>query len=318
MLISPKAKVSIIILNWNGVNDTLECLKSLYKVNYNNFDIIVVDNASEDDSVEQINKYHKEKNNQIITRKKSHSPVKNYNSNKNLFLIENDKNYGFAEGNNIGIKYALNNLKPDYILLLNNDTIVDKEFLSELINVGDSEDKIGILGPTIYWHNEKNKIQSAGVKLHLNLGMQKVIGLNEIDVGQFKEVSSVDYVSGCALLAKSEIFSEIGYLDRDYFLYWEELDFCFRSRENYLIVHVPPAKIWHKGSVSSTDSTKVYYMIRNCFWFMEKNTSKFHYITFLFFFFTTLFWYRSFILIFYYKDLRSLRCYYKGIKRGLK
>ncbi|MCE5214153.1 MAG: glycosyltransferase, partial [Methanobacterium sp.] len=101
-------KVTIVIVNWNGWEDTIECLKSLYHVNYTNFNIIIVDNHSQDDSVKKI---------------------KDYIENKKLILIVNDENYGFAEGNNIGIRYAQKNFNPDYILLLNNDTIVDKEFL---------------------------------------------------------------------------------------------------------------------------------------------------------------------------------------------
>lgn len=340
-LFNKNANVTIIILNWNGWKDTVECLESLYQIEYTNYDVILVDNNSEDNSLMNIREYCKgkihlksdffkfnSKNKPIniieYAQGRTHT-IKKFDENfqdssaNRLVLIKNDENYGFAEGNNIGIRFALKFLNPDYILLLNNDTVVDKKFLNELIKIGNSNDSIGILGPTVYWYHENNKIQSAGVKLKFNLGMQKVLGLNELDIGQFKEVSSIDYVSGCALLAKSDIFSKVGYFDKDYFLYWEELDLCFRaSNEGYKIVHVPKAKIWHKGSVSSTTGIKVYYMIRNCFWFMKKNTEKKQYFKFLIFFFIFLFWYRSFLLTFYYRDLERLNCYFKGIKDGLK
>ena len=334
--------VAIIILNWNGWKDTIECLESLYQINYSNHDVVLVDNNSKDDSILKIKEYlegklHpksdyfeydvKNKPIDIIEYiydgieiiKEDNENFQNSHSNNKLILIKNDRNYGFAEGNNIGIQHALKFLNSDYVLLLNNDTVVDKQFLDILIKAESSSDNTGVFGPTIYWYDDKIKIQSAGVKLYSKLGIQKVLGLNEIDIGQFKDISSVDYVSGCALLAKSEIFKEIGFLDRDYFLYWEEVDWCYRAHNaGYDIVHVPDGKIWHKGSVSSTSASKVYYMTRNCFWFMKRNVTQQQYAVFLVFFFTLLFWYRSFILAFYYRDLKRLKCYYKGVKTGFR
>jgi len=109
-------KVAIIIVNWDGWEDTIECLESLYRIDYPNYEIIIIDNHSQDDSVRRI---------------------KDYSEGKELTIIENEDNYGFAEGNNIGIRYALKYLKPKYILLLNNDTVVDKDFLKELISAGE-------------------------------------------------------------------------------------------------------------------------------------------------------------------------------------
>jgi len=148
----PNPRVTIIILNWNGWEDTVECLESIFQINYHNFVVIVVDNASEDDSIEKLRQYCNgilKVNSKFFYYSSLNKPIelfeytnneleKTFNSNtKNLsnklFLIKNSKNYGFAKGNNIGIEYAINTFDPDYVLLLNNDTVVDKEFLKELV-----------------------------------------------------------------------------------------------------------------------------------------------------------------------------------------
>ena len=165
--------VSIIILNWNGWKDTIECLESLYQINYPYFNVILLDNGSEDNSIERIKEYtegnfHVES--EFFKYSKENKPVKIFeyteeeikslegienefysiSSNKKLILIKNNKNYGFAEGNNIGMRFILNNLNSDYVLLLNNDTVVDTDFLDELVKVAESEEKIGIVGPKVY------------------------------------------------------------------------------------------------------------------------------------------------------------------------
>ena len=166
-----KPKVSIIILNWNGWKDTIECLESLFNIDYPDYDIVIVDNNSEDKSLMKIRDYCQNKISVTTTSSYNDSkkrPIKffeyDYDPNQfnstsfndlhlkhiNLILIKNDQNYGFAEGNNIGIKFSLTNLDPDYILLLNNDTIVDKLFLNELIIVSTNySDSNIILGSKI-------------------------------------------------------------------------------------------------------------------------------------------------------------------------
>jgi GT2 family glycosyltransferase len=239
-------RVSVVIINWNGWKDTLECLESLFDVNYSNYDVVVVDNNSHDDSVIQI---------------------KDYAPNKELKLIENEKNYGFAEGNNIGIKYALKYFKPDYILLLNNDIVVDKDFLKELVNIGKSDDKIGILGPKIYFYDKPDVIWSAGCKISWKLGRGLHIGIGQTDHGQYDNPKKVEYISGSAFLIKKGVINKIGLMDKKYFLYFEESDWTLRANQaGYKSLYVPNAKVWHKVSQSGggiTKSTGLYYITRN-------------------------------------------------------
>ena len=172
-------KVSIITLNWNGWKDTIECLESLYQITYPNYDIIVVDNGSKDESTAKLEIYcegeikveskffeYSGENKPIkiigYTREEAEAgggkenEVAGLPSNRKLILIKNEKNYGFAEGNNSGMRYALKALNPEYVLLLNNDTVVDKEFLGVLVKAGMSYERIGICGAKLLkMHNPK-------------------------------------------------------------------------------------------------------------------------------------------------------------------
>ena len=180
--------VAVIILNWNGWVDTLECLESLYQISYPNYNIIIVDNDSKDNSIQKIKKYcngeikveskffqYQTKNKpiktieytekEVETNSNQSNSVKGKNqslSSNSLIIIKADKNHGFAGGNNIGINYTIHNLKMDYILLLNNDTVVDPDFLKELVNTAESSDDIGFVGAKTYFYNKENTIQVAG------------------------------------------------------------------------------------------------------------------------------------------------------------
>ncbi|MBV1768357.1 MAG: glycosyltransferase family 2 protein, partial [Methanobacterium sp.] len=308
-----KPNVSIIILNWNGWEDTIECLESLYQIDYPNYNVIVVDNGSEDDSIEKIKEYCTGKikvssdffeydatNKPIkiveITKKESELFSKINGKFKKLILIKNDQNYGFAEGNNIGIRFALSYLNTDYVLLLNNDTIVDRNFLSELVDIEENENNVGILGPTIFYYNDKNRIQSAGVKISWKKGIAISLKRNKIFKDESNNINDVDAVSGCCLLAKSELFKKIGFLNSKYFLYWEETEWCIRTQKlGYRIIHVPNAKIWHKVSATTNKSRGVYefYMIRNMIWFMKEHAQNIHFLIFSIYLLIFRFWFIS-------------------------
>lgn len=201
---------------------------------------------------------------------------------------------------------------------MNNDTIVDPEFISELVKVLENDSHIGIVGPTIYYYNEKDRIQSAGAKISWYKG--KTLHLTNKNDMKINEIRDVDYIMGCALLAKCEVFKKIGYLNKDYFAYWEEVDWCVRAkRAGYRIVRVPTAKIWHKGGATSKKISGFceYQMTRNMFWFMKTNTAKKQYFIFWIYFFGFQFWYSSAVRVIYYKDIQAYKYFLKGVIDGI-
>ena len=255
-------KISVIILNWNGLEDTIECLESLRKATYPNYDVVLVDNGSEGNDVR-------------ILREK----FGNY-----IHIIENDRNYGFAEGMNIGMRNALHDSNPDYFLLLNNDTVVAPNCLAELVKVAESDPLIGIVGPKIRWYHDPNRIQSVGGQLNWWTGQRYLIGYNQIDQGQFDEVREVDWVSGAALLIRRRTVADIGLLHAEYFLYSEEVDWCARCRKaGYKVAFAPAAEVWHKceWETKGIGRYQLYYMTRNRYLFMRRNATRQQFTFFL-------------------------------------
>jgi GT2 family glycosyltransferase len=272
----PVPHISIIILNWNGWEDTIECLESLYRIKYPNYDVILIDNGSTNDSIEKIKEYAYGKiqtessffrydleNKPIdIMEYSVDSVLKGTNSqsirgarHKRTILIKNDRNAGFTGGNNIGISYAMKSLDTDYVLLLNNDTVVDPAFLTELVRAGEINPAVGFLSPKIYFYeygNNTDIIQYAGTKQNLWFFNPELTGIGEKDTGQYDSTSSVDFAHGSCMLIKKITLEKVGLLDPEYFSYREENDICMRGRINGIYsMYVPSAKIWHKGGKST-------------------------------------------------------------------
>jgi len=248
-------RVAVVILNWNGLDDTVECLESLKAMTYANYRVIVIDNGSVADEAGSL-------------RERFGSYV---------HVIENDRNYGFAEGCNIGIRHARETSSPDYVLLLNNDTSVDPGFLSELVSVAESDRTIGIVGAKVFFHHDPRRIQSAGARANMWTGQVSLIGWGEIDTGQFGETRDVQWVGGCAMLIRASAIEDIGLFDADFFAYFEETDLCARCwRAGYRVLCAPTAQLWHKRkiAVDRMDEFRVYYVTRNRFLFMRRNASR--------------------------------------------
>ena len=310
LLITHYPEVSIIILNWNGLEDTIECLESLKKITYTNYEVIVVDNGSQGDDTSVL----QEKFGDYI------------------HLIRNDKNYGYTGGNNIGIRYALKDSSPDYFLILNNDTVVDPDFLGQMIKVAESDASIGIVGPKVYYYDFPSRIQSAGARINMKTSQNSLIGIGQVDTGQYDLQQEVDYVSGCCLLTKKELIQKVGLFDESYFCYWDETDYCARAREaGYKIVYAPHAKIWHKKSVilkpwyktlhrgEQADALpySLYFMTRNNFKFMKKHATKAQYRSFIFYFFGYRFWFTTGVCVLYQRDIKQFIAFYRGVRDGL-
>jgi len=234
--------VWIIIVNWNNVSDLQECIESLNLIRYPNFKILVIDNGSSDESTSYLTKQ------------------------ENITTILLKSNEGFVGGNNIGINYALQN-SADFILLLNNDTLVDPFFLDNLIYEIEKNESCGIAGPLICYQCDRNKIWSAGGKIDLSRGETSMIGIGR-SVEEFSKLNSypVDFITGCALLVKRSVIEKIGLLDSKFFAYYEETEFCYRAKKaGWEIIVVPSSRIWHKISpeVRAASKTVHYYMVRN-------------------------------------------------------
>lgn len=221
-------RVACVVLTWNDKANLLACLDSLSRLSYSNVRIIVSDNGSTDGTIEAV-----------------HAAF------PDVALIENGCNLFWAGGNNVGIEWALGD-GADYVLLLNNDIVVDPDLVSELVRVGRSDPAIGMLAPKIYYYDEElgtggRRLWYAGAKVSMWRGLARHIGIREIDRGQYDALGTTDYVTGCALMAKREVIETIGLIDPTYIAYGEDMDWSYRaSRADFRLVYVPTAKLWHK------------------------------------------------------------------------
>jgi len=253
-------KVTIVFPNWNGKNDTLECLKSLAKLNYqkNNLEIIIADNGSNDGSQDAI--------------KQELAKMTGY---ANLKMIEIGQNIGAPAALNLAIKAA--KLDYDFVWKLDNDVIVDQNSLLYLVKEAIKENKIGMVAGTNYYYDQQTTVWAIGGKVDFTFGLSRNIGKNKQDQDQFKKDFSFDYLPGCALLVKKEVIQKIGLLDEKYFVYYDETDWNIRAKQaGFDLVYLPEAKIWHKASRTTQEGSifKNYYLTRNKLLFIKKFNHK--------------------------------------------
>jgi len=232
-----KGLVSVLIVNWNGKHFLDGCFTTLFAQTYKNFEVIMVDNASKDGSIE----YTKEKYPQIK-------------------LVLNDENYGFAKGNRIGLDYC----KGEYIFLLNNDTELHPDVLKNLVEALQPENVGGVCGKIMSLTNKEKCIFTLP---KINSLTGKAVWINEDS-----EKCKVDYLSGNSLMMKKSIIDKIGFLDEAYFAYFEETDLCARMiRAGYDLMYIPEVIVWHKEMGSTPSWFNKYYMMRNQIRFILKN-----------------------------------------------
>ncbi|KUK83679.1 MAG: putative glycosyltransferase [Microgenomates bacterium 39_6] len=271
-------KLNVVILNWNQADLTIACLNSLLKAKKPQdieLEIILIDNNSSREEKTKIKDFLDRVRFQKRTRKIS------------FVLIENRENLGFAEGNNRGIKQALTN-GADYIFVLNNDTKIDSDCLISLAEAAEKNPQAGIFAPKIYYapgfefhqdrytDNEKGKvIWYAGGEVDWVNILGRHFGVDEVDRGQFDEQKEVFFATGCAFLAKREVFEQIGLFDKRFFLYLEDLDFSLRAvKAGFKILFVPQTIVYHKNAASSGGSgskLQNYYLTRNRLLFASKH-----------------------------------------------
>lgn len=238
-----KSSVLIVVLNWNGGADTLDCLASLKKVTYPNHEILVVDNASNDGSPEQIRRDYPE-----------------------VHLVRNLSNLGYAGGNNTGIAFGLEK-NFDYILLLNNDTTVAPDFLEPLVEAMEAAPEAAASQPKLYYQHEPEVLWCTGASFD-KTNLDFVFENHKVrdDRHSFERVIPVQICVGAALMLRASAIREIGSLDPDLFLMHEESDWCFRARKHgHICLFVPRSHVWHKVSASLgvASPLMVYFGSRN-------------------------------------------------------
>ena len=249
MMGSPK--VGVVIVNWNRKEDVLRCISSVLLSDYDHYQILVVDNASSDGSIEAIEESYPE-----------------------VVILKAEKNLGFTGGNNLGIHWALDR-QFEWVLLLNNDVIIAPDAIRLMVEAIQQDPTIGIAGPIVYHAKQPKIIQSAGgsIDKYWNTAHR---GQNQPDQGQYSQVADVQWVTGCALMARLEMVRRIGLLDERFFAYSEEVDWCLRAhRDGWKIQCVPWAHVWHAGV--STDYNPepyiTYYTVRNHLLLLAKHHS---------------------------------------------
>lgn len=243
-----------IILNWNGKTDTLACLQSLQQAGLKSASTLVVDNGSSDDSVQAIHQRF-----------------------PNVKVIETGQNLGFAAGNNVGIKWGLEQ-DFDAFLLLNNDTLIAPDLMEQFSLAAKQYPSVGIFGAKIYLQSEPMRLDHLGGNWNPRQAKMDFIGMRALDDGKnFEAPFQLDYVCGAAMLVRRGVFEKIGLLDSRFFLYWEESDLCSRAKQaGFEIQFCPQAKIWHKVSASIDKGGKpfkIYFYWRNYLLWLERNFS---------------------------------------------
>lgn len=243
------AKVGIVIVNYNGAAYQNACIDSIYKMNNTDFEIIVVDSGSKDNSIELLEKEF-----------------------PNVHVLKQNENVGVAKGNNIGIDFSLG-LQTEYTLLMNNDVEVDEMLLDNLLSVAEDD---AVVVPKIYYYEPNDLLWFAGGDFIFNKGLTIHYGKKELDKGQYDDLKTIKYAPTCCMLIKNSIFSKVGKMDEKYFMYYDDTDFCLRLMENDIkIIYQPKAIMWHKVSSSTggEDSPlSVYYNTRNRFYFVNKHS----------------------------------------------
>ena len=243
-------KVSIIIVNYNNSNDTIECLKSIENFD-NRLEVILVDNGSNKADFEALEGYMSKE------------------IGINVVLLKNSQNLGFAGANNQGIKKAIER-GADYVLLLNNDTIVEKDFLKNLLIEAERDNNQSIYSPLIFHYPEKDKIWFVGGRFK---GFAEARHIRKIGN------SDTDFLSGCCMLVPANIFSRVGFFDEKFFLYYEDVDFCLRARAQGIKLRIVfDSKIYHKvSSVTKkiNNQIRMRYEYRNRILVIGKNGSLF-------------------------------------------
>ena len=296
---SKSSRVYIVLLNWNGWRDTIECLESVFRSDADDYRVIVCDNDSKDESMAHIKAWADGRLNVALHRNNglrgfSFPPLNKpiayleYDrgmaesggdrdpGNAKLVLIQTGSNLGFAGGNNVGLRYALARGDFDYVWLLNNDTVIRPDALSQMITRMQQMPSAGICGSTLLYYSMPDKVQArGGAKYNKWLGTTQMLGAFT-QAGVSVEAHTLElkmaYISGASMLVSKPFLQQIGLMREDYFLYFEEIDWAMRAKGHYQLCYAPGSIVYHKeGGSMGTNSlvpkeksvTADYYTVRN-------------------------------------------------------
>ncbi len=256
-------RVAVVILNWNRKDMLLDCITHIRGMTYPVRDVIVVDNASTDGSVEAVRTAF-----------------------TGVVLVVNDRNYGAQEGKNIGLRRALQT-RADYVFMVDNDIVVDQGCLDRLLETAESNESAGMVGAKMYDHSKPNVLLSAGGIIDFTQNVGRGRGDREIDNGQYDRVEEVDYLWGGALLVKRKILETVGLFDPGFAGYWfEDTDLSVRVKKaGYRNLFNPFARVWHKphATVEQFSYRKKYLAARNAVRFMKKHAGPRQWMKYTFF-----------------------------------
>jgi GT2 family glycosyltransferase/ADP-heptose:LPS heptosyltransferase len=239
----PAPRVRILLLNWNNATDTIECLESVFALDYDRFDVVLCDNGSTDGSVERIAAWAAARGTPVPLR-----------------ILEIGANLGFAGGNNVGLRAILAEGGAEYVWLLNNDTVVAPGTLRALVERARETPSVGAVGGTMLEYHAPHRVQGvAGGRLSLWHGMMSHIGYGRPASAPRRQPRRLDFVSGCCLLMPVSVLEEVGLLDERFFMYGEDYDWSVRMRHHgKVLVYAPSAEVWHKGGGTSVYGSPVH------------------------------------------------------------
>lgn len=309
--------VCIVLLNFEGADDTVACLDSLLNISYQNYRIVIVDNASSDSSVDTISQYFSQINlDEFCFYASPVAAMQSDVTQCRYTLIQSQVNGGYGFGNNIGIRYALKSSDTDYLLILNNDTIVDSDFLEPMVTMCEQDETIGIASGKIYYHDRPDVIWFNGGRFYPCTAKLEHVNYKEKDVGQQPPIDN-NFISGCMWLIPRRVIESVGFINEGYFMYVEDLEYCHRALiQGYRLEVCSKSIVWHKvgGSAGGDLSTfSVYWSARNKTKFIMQYSSKYcRFIGFFYLaFFNSLRWLRK-------KDAALVISHLKGMVDGCK
>jgi GT2 family glycosyltransferase len=295
-------QVAVILINWNSFAVTNDCICSLQKATYPYFDIIVVDNGSQDGSADALLKAHPD-----------------------IVLLKNEKNMGFTGGNNRGFVYAMAQ-DYTYVMLLNNDTFVKPDFLEPLVSYMDSHPETGVIQSRIFFNHNRELLWNGGSYYNTFWGITYTKGIFRKSGPEYEKIKAVDWVTGCAFFTRTSILKKVGTFSENFFAYHEDVDLSFRiTKAGFDLIYHPDSIVYHIAGESGKQKTKgkegfvlpiIHYLnIRNKIWILKAYTPWYCIPSTLLF----NFFYCTGVMAYFVARFRfqKLKAYFRGIRDGL-